>query len=416
MLDNNNFVAQFGSFGSGGGGGGAGSYGIWGISDATGQYTYYTDIKQANIGAVAGDTIELFANVVSVDLSFSLKDGVNYNLNGYTFTLDTIDPTDALTDGGSQVNCTIYNGTIYRKGGSESLSDNLACYISNPLSELVLNGVTIKSAFGTCTRNAGKITGGIHITEIGFYSNRAYAYYQDAGGKLLNAECYATETICSGIRGGSIYNSYFYCRTYSAIFDNGASSIITECVAESDGATAIFQIAGGTLINCKGRSSAGAGISSNGTLMNCDAYSNGFNAIEYSPTDATKSMYNCTAFSSVNIALVVSSSVARIYNTTAKSTAGVGARGGGYFYNSVIESAFDSVNGHALVQSAFTLENVFNCYLATRNASANCINSSSPISVYYGNNVFSGATTPINANVSQSQISTEDSYGNIRIG
>ena len=54
--------------------------------------------------------------------------------------------------------------------------------------------------------------------------------------------------------------------------------------------------------------------------------------------------------------------------------------------------------------------------LEVTNASANCLHWGSPMSCYYGANTFKGATTPVNANVSQSQVNTQDNQGNILIG
>ncbi|MHA1905497.1 MAG: hypothetical protein ACW977_16220, partial [Candidatus Thorarchaeota archaeon] len=80
-------------------GGGGGASGIWGISDATGTYTYYADIASANAAASSGQTIELFANVRETNaVEWSLKAGVRYQLNGYTYTLDVATTESAVID------------------------------------------------------------------------------------------------------------------------------------------------------------------------------------------------------------------------------------------------------------------------------------------------------------------------------
>jgi hypothetical protein len=68
-------------------GGGGGASGIWGISDATGTYTYYDTIALAQAAATAGDTIELFADVVETSVTWNLLNNVSYNLNGHTYAL-----------------------------------------------------------------------------------------------------------------------------------------------------------------------------------------------------------------------------------------------------------------------------------------------------------------------------------------
>jgi hypothetical protein len=139
----------FGFFSSGGGGGGGGASGIWGISDATGTYTYYDTIALANADASSGDTIELFANVRETSaVEWVLKDGVIYNMNGYTYTLDVATTEDAVTDNNVAGNFRILNGTIRRRGGTASQTNSLALFIDNTSSLLTLEGVEFNSDFG----------------------------------------------------------------------------------------------------------------------------------------------------------------------------------------------------------------------------------------------------------------------------
>lgn len=392
-----------------------GEFGIWGITNSDGKYTYYSDYTSASLAALPGDTIELFANVVEKN-SMVLINRVNINLNGYSFTLDSPDVEDAITDNGIGVSCTIYNGIVYRTGGFESLSDSRTCYISNFATELTLNGVTLINQFGTCTRNAGKIIGGIHSTKIEYYSGQAYAYYQDTSGQLTGGKCYSVETTCSRITGGYVDDSYFYSLSYTAIFDSGIS-VLNNCTGESDGSTAIYQIGGGILNNCIGFSSFGTGIYSNGNLNNCTGISFASVGIQYLPTIPDNTMNNCVATSWTTYGLAVLSTNTKIYNTTGISMGGPASQLSGEVYNSSFESRWNDANGNAIVIiSAYALNNVFNCTLKTLNAAANGIYCNVATTTKYGNNVIVGTSNIAHANVSQTQTNVEDSYGNIIVG
>ena len=63
--------------------------------------------------------------------------------------------------------------------------------------------------------------------------------------------------------------------------------------------------------------------------------------------------------------------------------------------------------------SGATLNEVANCLIDVANASANCINSTAAATVKYANTSFRTATTPVNANITQGLINTQDLQGNI---
>ena len=56
-----------------------------------------------------------------------------------------------------------------------------------------------------------------------------------------------------------------------------------------------------------------------------------------------------------------------------------------------------------------------NCTFEVVNAGANCITASSAETITVVNSSFKGATTPINSNVTLSNVFTSDPYGNITI-
>ena len=82
--------------------------------------------------------------------------------------------------------------------------------------------------------------------------------------------------------------------------------------------------------------------------------------------------------------------------------------------NSTIESTWNNASGHAVaVVSNDTV--ITNCMLRVANSSANAIYGSSAFSPKFANNVYANMTTPINANITQGIINTQDNQGNILI-
>ena len=139
------------------GGGGAG---IFGIADATGTYTYYSDLSSAISAATSGDVIVLFTNYTeTASVVVTLKDGVNINLNGHTYEYSTADTNNTLTDGGVAATVTIFNGTLKRTNSSAPTNTTGVCLkVSNASSNVTLQGVNVIAEDGS---NACIIQGGI---------------------------------------------------------------------------------------------------------------------------------------------------------------------------------------------------------------------------------------------------------------
>jgi hypothetical protein len=84
-------------------------------------------------------------------------------------------------------------------------------------------------------------------------------------------------------------------------------------------------------------------------------------------------------------------------------------------YGCTAVSTWNNANGHAITGGTVAYKDIFNCVLEVTNASANCLHWGSPISCNYGVNTFKGATIPVNANVSQALVNTQDNQGNILV-
>ena len=96
-------------------GGGGLATGIIGIPDGAGWYTFYASLDTAMTAAVSGDTIVFFDDYTETATgNIALKDGVDINLNGHTYTFDKIGTESALiATAAGAVSCTFYNASIY---------------------------------------------------------------------------------------------------------------------------------------------------------------------------------------------------------------------------------------------------------------------------------------------------------------
>jgi len=89
-----------------------------GIADSNGVITYYSDYASANAAASSGDTIQQFTNI-DITTPLVLKDGVNYNFNGYTLTNTAIDTTTTIeSDIATGYTGKLYNGKAIKAGGN----------------------------------------------------------------------------------------------------------------------------------------------------------------------------------------------------------------------------------------------------------------------------------------------------------
>lgn len=373
--------------------------GRFGIADSNGAYSYYGTLQSAINAAVAGQTVEAFTDYVETGaVGVNLKNGVNINLNGHTYTLNNAGTNDAVTDNSVTLTCTIFNGTIERSGGTSSPVNTTALAVKGA-SKITLQGVTIKSTFGCAAYIVGEVVGGHYIGSA------------PGGLSLLVA--------------GIIRNASFYSAVGTARIDNLAQ----DCTFRSDGSYGVIALTSTRLINCVGFSTSSYGIYNGGVLINSTGFSTASDGVYnvgqvrssagYS-TASTGIFTGGTCENSSGISTVsygiLGSGDAKLYNCHSESSAQAALFTQGYVYGCTAVSSWNNANGHAIVGGTVAYKDIFNCVLEVTNASANCLYWGAPISCYYGGNTFKGATTPVNANVSQSQVNTQDSFGNMLIG
>jgi hypothetical protein len=406
----------FGFFSSGGGGGGGGASGIWGISDATGTYTYYDTIALANADASSGDTIELFANVRETSaVEWVLKDGVIYNMNGYTYTLDVATTEDAVTDNNVAGNFRILNGTIRRRGGTASQTNSLALFIDNTSSLLTLEGVEFNSDFGTTAVLQADVIGGVFTHDVvGFVFQARNINHQ--GGTLKNVQAISNSMYGIYLNSScTLINCYAYSGGTSAIFSNNSSNTLIDCTAETDAQYGFYANNAETLINCIGISTASAGIYSRGSLINCQGVGLSGVGIQYQPNGTGRAMQGCVAYSKTSVALSSPSDFCVVKNCTAIAFTNVAVQGRGEFYDCVFESLLNSGGGASMLITGTTT--ISGCTLRVNNSSAYCITALSAYNSNILQNVYVNATTPVNTtNITNTQTNTQDTFGNITEG
>ena len=403
--------------------------GVFGITDSLGVYTYYATLTLAMAAADGGDTIEMFANVTeNADVTITLKDAVNINGNGYTYTLKTNTAISAFIDNGIAINITISNITINRIGtagtgisitGASYLkcaSTNLTCtsgtialVVNNASAEIysvnakgynpvvaITNGNIYNSELRSVNGTGLQISAGSanNCTAYGLGADGIYML----GGRLV--DCIGIGQTNSGISayGGTMQGCTGYGFGGSGIYINSQSMIIMSCVGYSIAGSGIFSNSYYTL-NCDGYSSAGAGIGMiNGTLNGCSGYSTATSGIYASNSGASISeIRSCQARSTAGIALVMDN-----------------ATSGCKIYNTEVNCLWNNIAGYGIKVLVSNTE-IVNCLVEVTNATANAIYAATPLTAKYANNAFRGCTTPISANITQSIVNTQDNKGNILI-
>lgn len=402
-----------------------------GVSDSNGEYTFYDTIALANAGATSGDVVEFFADVEETGATeWILKDGVNYNLNGHTYTLNNAGTSDAVTDNAVAVNCTIFNGTIKRTGGTANDSNSIGLHIDSTTSDVTLKGVVIKNDFGVASRTDGILRGGSHygetkgiiaplnssnIYDLYCYGETSYGVF--SYGSIYNCVC-ESNTSYGGylITSVEAHNSSFYSAGSQGANIRGAK--LFSCSFRSDGSYgAYFQTATNYAENCSFYSTSSYALHTIATTrcFNCSAVSTASYAVWTSVE-----LYGVNAYSTANSAFYCQDNTVKLYNCTGESNSASCVTSRGYHYNCSFICTWNDANGHAItdINTASQYNDVFNCYLEVANASAYCLGSATTAkTVFFGQNTFKGATTGVNTTyITQGQTNAPDTYNNILIG
>ena len=287
----------------------SGGSGVCGISDPSGVYTYYATLTLAMADAVSGDVIELFANITeTTNLAITLKNGVNINFNGYTYTLNTTGTASAfISPTTGDLNCSMYNGKIIRTGGNANSANSAGIISTNNAFNLKMYGMVVESTFGmTLGITGGSLYGGTFINALYLYNVVAqlgckvfnitlegFGQLFASGGDFNNISIVSTGSaaitgtyniwdskVISTANAGmfstapcNVYNCYV-----ESTFNNGiylVNSLIKDSIGKGVSGFGI-QNSGGSIVDCEGISTGNVGIISlSGEVTGCIARSAG---------------------------------------------------------------------------------------------------------------------------------------------
>jgi hypothetical protein len=430
------------------------SSGVFGIANTSGVYTYYATLTIAMSAATSGQTIEMFADVTETGaVSVILKNGVNINGNGHTYTLNNTGTNSCLIDNGVAVTSSILNLNLSRIGATTQSNTNTTCllvtgaskidfngskaYGSNSVSVIINNSSATVSnvyAYGDTGLNAAitvYIASGKMDNSVVYNNTNNTGYYTNAIvniGTIVNCVAYTT----SG--GYSIYNQgeMIDCVGYSTAvtsFGGGINNVGTAIGSTgfSSGGVGFYAYMNTLNENCNGYSAGSFGFQINGFInckvMNC----NGFSSASYGIYAYNGYIINSTAWSTANYGLYNSNAgdgLSNISNCTVTSDSSAAlfcnSNTNTVISNNTITSRYNNASGHAVVLGATAFAgppnpDILNNTLIVTNASANCIYTTIASTIKYSSNVFKNSATPINANITQGIVNTQDNQGNILI-
>ena len=233
-----------------------GNNGPLGIADSQGNYTYYADYTSALKNAKAGDTIVQFANIIETQpVVLTLKNGVNINMNGFTYT-SLLFPTGVasttpalLWDGNIAVTCNISNGSFK---SSHTSATGVMVYMQNASSNITTNcyfeAVSTNGSF-ILLRNVGIWTGGkfyhsaYHSQYSYINSGRLNNVYLETGSYGVSNSGYVNNCIISGdvvgITGGGYVSNCVMLGVYGIYSHNGGGRF-NNCISISTSGPAGF--------------------------------------------------------------------------------------------------------------------------------------------------------------------------------
>jgi hypothetical protein len=350
--------------------------------------------------ASAGQTIEMFADVTETGaVTITLKNGVNINGNGHTYRYTNATGNCFVDSGGFGVamNCQILNlkieriaattsGNIFSLGSAISTIDFSGSYLFMNITTPTSNAAIFGSGQGARILYAYVVSNcsGISINNANASIENCYSESTAAGdgiytlGKIIN---------CQGksVSGFGLYTAGSTAQVISSIgistSNTGINGNAINSAGVSTSGTGIF----GTGNNSVGISTSGTGIGSNaGVFTNCS----GISSSSSGGSGNSNSFYNC----------YFESTSSQAWNTWLSD-----------FYGCSFNCKWNNVLGHGIIRPG----NVVNCTIRVTNASANCLNNPTSLTSKYSNNSFIGATTPVNANITQGIVNTQDNQGNI---
>jgi hypothetical protein len=284
---------------------GNGAVGVCGISNSNGLYTFYNTLQAAITAASAGQTVEVFADVTETgNVEIVLKDGVNINGNGHTYTLSNAGTIHAFKTADfatpTQRSLSILNLTVIRLNGTATIPNTqcsclyLGVYSTGEINCAgsvfknqsgfvgIIGGVNSTVSLNYATAYSTNVFGAIGIfSSFGFRLNHCVGYGSSGG---FGIRCH---------NGGDLNMCTGYSDSGTGIY--GDQGFQSNCVGISVSGIG-FQAGSTRAINCVGRSITGTGLDTTNAVdvINCTGISVSGRGIN----NITFSIYACTGISS----------------------------------------------------------------------------------------------------------------------
>lgn len=365
--------------------------GIFGIANTSGVYTFYSTITLAMAAAVAGQTIEVFADItVTTATTYTLKDGVHINGNGHTFT-NTHNTTsfNVFTDGGGNVSCNIINYRIVRNGTSSNGGNTINLQGTGTFDFTGTQIIRLaNSDFGLCIGISNTVT----VTNLYASSERGQVFNCiSSSASFIN--CYFRQVSGSsscGSNQGTMLGCTVLAQITTALSITGAA-YVANCYINSGTGQAVT-IIGGELVNSSCVSTTNYAVNiSGGEVINCHIRSNSQNALFMGGGIVTQCRILTASAASIN----GNATVVRLYQSD-------------------VFCQWNDVNGHGIQRPLDVHQN----RIRVSNLSAKGLFSSVAANTSYSQNQFVGPSTysaPVSATITQTIINTEDNQGNLVI-
>ena len=241
----------------------AAGFGIVGTTDATGKPTFYATVKAAYDSG--GGSIKLYSNIEeSTTRVLSIADGVDIDLNGYTYTYSASDGSDMFDNGSSQnMKFKISGGRLIRKNGTgthyvfnfslqQTQIDVINVYVENENG----NSLSVKTTFNgfgsTFISNA--TTGdGAKFNSGSVVSGGVYTQKNNADNRFLGTELNSVDFICEGSGDNFVSNlvnsSRFFSTSGYGLTVAVSGYKIVNCYSFSSGNYAFVSLLAGEVYN-----------------------------------------------------------------------------------------------------------------------------------------------------------------------
>ena len=396
------------------------STGKVGVLNTSGGYTFYNTLGAAMAAASNGSTIEFFASTTET-ATVTIKPEITILGNGFICTLAGNSNISTLfidSTGGVDYSYRIYNLRVIRGSGtantdahtlliSASATGKRKIYCDGSLFSNSINGsnaINCQSSDASVSIYNAKASSSI-AAQFGIYVETVNLYNCHSEGAGIGIQNNGVSVNCVGISSnnfGLLIREGINCTGISSFtygIKSFGSGILNGCTAVSSASSAWYVLGISIINNCTARSIAGYGFESGGSLSSIN------NSLSYSSNTSGAFFYG-----EINNSTFISDTDVGLYYLGSVSNSKIS--------NCAIISKLNSSSGHALrihTSTANLNPLIKGCSLIAGNASANCIFASGAVTIKYVNNSFAVSTTPINANITQGMVNTQDNQGNILI-